>query len=88
MKTFKITVTHHYGDVTETIKAQSKKQALIQILRKDHEFLTDDNHTVKINKNSVEVFKNENSPAFALAPSWVEDGSGARWFSMRYRMEK
>jgi hypothetical protein len=85
LKQFYIKVQHHYGIVDELIDATSLKEALTKIIRADHEFLTDDNYTMKIRKDRVVVYKNEKSTPFAMAPAWVDDGPGAIWFTVYYR---
>jgi len=85
MKTFKFVVEQHYGEERRQAKAKSRKDAIYSIIRKDHDFLTDDNHGTEFEENRVRIVKNVKSARFALAPSWVDDGPGATWFTVYYR---
>lgn len=85
---------HHYGITTHAFRdGQTVAETVYWLIRNawHREGLTDDNHTWVVIENEaprwsrILIKKNENSPPFALRPSWVSDGPGANWFSQEYR---
>jgi len=98
---FGIECRHHYGITTHPMPGpgQRPEDAVYRLIRDvwhpfnpDHETnVTDDNHTWNVSHfdtgwSCVEIIKNENSPEFALAPSWVLDGPGKTWFTQEFRI--
>jgi hypothetical protein len=85
---------HHYGFTPVVfLPGETAEEAAYRHVRETHHFLTDDNHTWKIDlgekphwASSVDVTKNEKSGYFAMKPSWVQDGPGAHWFSQDFRV--
>lgn len=91
-------IDHHAGMKTVTLQpGESVDAAAYRAMRESHTFLTDDNHTWEVVPGEqahwmsrLRVIKNEKSGYFARIPglSWMilEDGPGAHWFTMRFRL--
>ena len=91
-------IDHHAGmEVVRLAEGQSIEQAAYQAMRESRPFLTDDNHTWKIEPGEhpywmsrLVVTKNEKSGYFTRIPGldWMilNDGPGAHWFSERFRV--
>lgn len=84
MKNYYFVVKQHYGWERRFIKAKSKKDAIYKIVRKDHDFLTDDNHSYKVTKHSVQIIRNKNSTKPAFSPWWYSSDIGDIWFSVYF----
>ena len=97
LKSFRVALTHHYGVEIYGVEAPDLATAAYCAVRASHAFLTDTNHRHEVIQSSslwgnvpvpvccVAILKNEESPAFELAPAWVPDGPGARWFRVQCR---
>ena len=90
----KVALEHHYGWEIHEAKGKTLEEAACNAVRDTHEFLTDDNHTIKAEPNQklewggktdafncVTVYRNENSPPY-IGPDWADV---PYWFAVSYK---
>lgn len=78
------------------VAGEAFADACYRITRQTHSFLDDENHTWVFEPGRTDEYlpawsqiivrKNENSPRFLMKPQWVDDGPGALWFTVSYRI--